>query len=403
MFISKVLLLSILLLQIGSVSHVNSLSYNDSRSSGMSNITSKSSNILTINDVLHLLSFPPNPLKINTSKDLTIAIIDSGINKSVIPDHWINKGEIPNNSIDDDHNGYVDDYYGFDFVLNQSIAYSGNYSNHGTFVANIIAKMVGNYSNIHIMDIRVLNSDNKNTNYNAFANAINYALKFPSVKVIQFSIEFLNSIYSNYPPLLHWVFTKAFLRHVAIVTVSGNDEKNQISDPGSWAETIAVTSADYVLNKWYKSNFANYGSNIDVSVPGTNIQSIGSNGLPLIESGTSFSAAFVGGTIALLDAMYPSRNMSVQTIRSLLQSSAENLYNCNQFGAGLLNVTQLIQLANLSNYSQYSPVCNATYSIPISLGPEPTTKALNFPYFSILVFFALVVKRKYRTRKLKNL
>lgn len=33
---------------------------------------------------------------------------------------WTNPGEIPNNGIDDDGNGYIDDYYGYNFVTNTS-------------------------------------------------------------------------------------------------------------------------------------------------------------------------------------------------------------------------------------------------------------------------------------------
>jgi len=53
------------------------------------------------------------------SKTVLVAIVDSGIDidhedlKSVI---WTNVGEIPGNGIDDDHNGYIDDVHGWDFI-----------------------------------------------------------------------------------------------------------------------------------------------------------------------------------------------------------------------------------------------------------------------------------------------
>lgn len=31
---------------------------------------------------------------------------------------WVNEGEIPFNGIDDDENGFIDDYYGFNFLNN---------------------------------------------------------------------------------------------------------------------------------------------------------------------------------------------------------------------------------------------------------------------------------------------
>ncbi|MGW8122503.1 S8 family peptidase [Roseivirga echinicomitans] len=58
-------------------------------------------------------------LKGKTSKKVIVAVIDSGIDiehedlKDVI---WVNTGEIPNNGIDDDNNGYIDDVYGWNFI-----------------------------------------------------------------------------------------------------------------------------------------------------------------------------------------------------------------------------------------------------------------------------------------------
>ncbi len=52
-------------------------------------------------------------------KTVVVAVIDSGVDttqedlKAVL---WHNPGEIPGNGIDDDHNGYVDDVYGWNFI-----------------------------------------------------------------------------------------------------------------------------------------------------------------------------------------------------------------------------------------------------------------------------------------------
>jgi len=53
------------------------------------------------------------------SKTVIVAVIDSGVDT----DHedlssvmWVNKDEIPNNGIDDDNNGYIDDIHGWNFI-----------------------------------------------------------------------------------------------------------------------------------------------------------------------------------------------------------------------------------------------------------------------------------------------
>lgn len=53
------------------------------------------------------------------SKTILVAVIDSGVDtlqndlKGIL---WHNPGEIPGNGIDDDHNGYIDDVYGWNFI-----------------------------------------------------------------------------------------------------------------------------------------------------------------------------------------------------------------------------------------------------------------------------------------------
>ncbi|MEO6405759.1 MAG: S8 family peptidase, partial [Ferruginibacter sp.] len=53
------------------------------------------------------------------SKQLIVAVIDSGVDtlhEDLKPILWRNPKEIPGNGIDDDHNGYVDDIYGWNFI-----------------------------------------------------------------------------------------------------------------------------------------------------------------------------------------------------------------------------------------------------------------------------------------------
>ena len=401
MFKPKFVILFFLLLVIGSISNFSSHSFMFVQYSGKSFNEKSSSSEMSIPDVLKIISFPTYSLPVSKISNITIAVIDSGINKSLIKNYWVNSREIPNNSLDDDHNGYIDDYYGWDFITNTSIQFSGNFSSHGTFISNIISTMTSSISNIHIMDIRVLNSNNKNENYESFIHAIEYALLFSDVKVIQFSIEFLTNFLSSYPPLLHWIFEKAYFRHVAIVSVSGNSAKNTLSAPGNWAETLSVTSADQLNGKWVKSQYANNGSNIDITVPGSNIQSIDINGKSLVLSGTSFSSAFTGGAIAILDAMFNNRNMSVQTIRGLVQSSANSLGECSQFGAGLLNITNLLKLSQETDYLNYTPKCEFSYVLPVSLDSPPQTKSLSLSIFLITLPTAVYFFLKRKIRKLK--
>lgn len=53
------------------------------------------------------------------AQEVIVAILDSGVDLShedLKESLWVNEDEIPNNGIDDDHNGYIDDIHGYNFL-----------------------------------------------------------------------------------------------------------------------------------------------------------------------------------------------------------------------------------------------------------------------------------------------
>ncbi len=73
-----------------------------------------------------------------TGEGSIVAVLDNGVryvHDDLRDAVWVNPGEVANNAVDDDGNGYVDDYYGFDFGAMSARVFGG--SAHGTWVTGI--------------------------------------------------------------------------------------------------------------------------------------------------------------------------------------------------------------------------------------------------------------------------
>ncbi|CAJ1440841.1 unnamed protein product, partial [Effrenium voratum] len=106
-------------------------------------------------------------------KAVTVAVLDTGVqlnHEDLQHRLWVNPGEIPNNGVDDDGNGYVDDVHGWDFADDDNDP--SDEDGHGTHCAGVIganqndrgvAGAAGGNSEVRIMALRFLSSDGGRT------------------------------------------------------------------------------------------------------------------------------------------------------------------------------------------------------------------------------------------------
>ncbi|MEC9281699.1 MAG: S8 family peptidase [Bdellovibrionota bacterium] len=243
---------------------------------------------------------------------VVVAVIDSGVDISH-PDLenqiYTNSAEIPNNGIDDDRNGYIDDYQGFDFYNETGSVTDPN--GHGTHVAGIIAGLhqnsptnplagtngvYGVAPGVKIMPIRFMSSTGSGDLADAI-KAVGYAAD-QGASIINASWG--ASVCSG---TLYDKIADVESQGVLFVAASGNSSNNADNYPeypGAFVAgnilSVAATS-DIGALAW----FSNYGlSTVDVGAPGEDIYSLAPDSGVKTLSGTSMATPLVAGIAAIL-------------------------------------------------------------------------------------------------------
>ena len=317
---------------------------------------------------------------ITGTSSVVVAVIDVGVDilhDDLKENIWQNLKEIPNNWLDDDGNGFVDDMHGWNFVENNNdvgisvindVDDSGAVS-HGTILAGLIGAVgdnnfLGTGLNWHIkiMPLRAIDSSGGGT-LGQVAKAINYAVH-NGASII--SISFVGD--SKSFGLQESLFN-ARKYGVLVVAAAGNDRndgtgddnlsKNKqypicsdFEDSENWI--LGVTSVD---KNDKLSDFANYGACVDISAPGEYIYSTQryapqysgySKNFDGPWFGSSFSAPLVVGGAALIKSVRP--DWQAKDIIADLLATADDVDSLNpgyagQIGYGRLNVGRAVARA----------------------------------------------------------
>jgi subtilisin family serine protease len=273
---------------------------------------------------------------------VVVAVIDSGIDASIpqlVASLWTNADEVPDNGIDDDRNGYVDDIHGWDFRDDDSSSLVGSpIHRHGTFVASIIAAQPGRYPIVgvapgaRLMDVRFLDSQNQfgSADWSLFERAVNYAVD-NGADIINLSI-FANG---RPPSSFERALDRARSRGIAIVGISGNLGKSEVMYPGRYNSVLAVSA---ITPSGLLAAFSNRGPEVAFCAPGADITSFSPGERPFTDSGTSFAAPHVTGVLALLLSVNPMLTAE-EAIRILADTAVDlgSRGRDNLYGYGLID------------------------------------------------------------------
>jgi subtilisin family serine protease len=246
----------------------------------------------------------PDAWDITTGDARLIAVVDTGVDLSH-PDLrdkiWTNPGEIPDNGIDDDHNGYIDDARGWNFVRNNNQP-EDDYG-HGSQVAGIAAASTDNKIGMagvswpaSIMPLKALDNRGEGT-FADVASAIIYAAD-NGARIINLSLG--GSVSST--TILDAV-TFAQSHGSLLIAAAGNAGAAGVEYPAALPGVMAAAST---TSQDTRSLFSNYGPEMTVAAPGENILSTSYGDRYVLGlMGTSMSAAHVSGLAALVWSVRP--------------------------------------------------------------------------------------------------
>lgn len=252
------------------------------------------------------------------SKDVVVAVFDTGIDLShpdLVNNIWHNSGEIAGNGVDDDHNGFIDDTTGWNFVDGNNNVQDTSFTGHGTLVSGVIAAQGNNAQGIagtnwHVSLLPIKVGTDLGVSSSALQAGIAYveALKAKGVNIVAINASYISFGIPSFSDL--GAISTTANAGILYVSAAGNSAINFDSFiPGGFlpSSMMLVAATD---NQDRLASFSNYGSgSVALGAPGVDILTTVRGGFYGMFSGTSFAGPMVSGTAALLKAFLPGASL----------------------------------------------------------------------------------------------
>ncbi len=256
---------------------------------------------------------------------IVVAVVDGGadLNHSDI-NYWKNYNEIPGNLIDDDNNGFIDDFHGWNAYTNTGNVVSHD---HGTHVSGIVAAKTNNTTGV------------AGVSYNAKVLPVAGSSTLESIVVAAYDYVFTmrkqynqtnglagafivasNSSFGvdagdpeDYPiwGALYDSMGNAGILNVAS-TANRNWDVDVVGDIPTAMTNESIIAVTNTTNTDLRNSMAAYGANsVDIGAPGSNIYSTRAGNSYGYKTGTSMASPMVSGSIALLYSVTDSIRMQL--------------------------------------------------------------------------------------------
>ncbi len=285
-----------------------------------------------------------------SSSDMLIGYLDTGVEfgHQDLTDNLYRNEDDPINGLDDDGDGYVDNYVGWDFANNDNDP-TADKDPHGTMVIGVGSAstnnrvgMAGLGFNASYMPIKIFRSEDGKFGFGY--EAIAYAAD-QGCKVINLSWGGANAYSAFGQDMINYAVLE---KDAVVVAAAGNSGKQEDFYPAAFNNVLSVAIADNEGNR-VSNTTSSY--TVDLVAPGSGIYTT-KNGDGFGDgSGSSFASPMVAGAAALVRSKYP--DISARQVMEIMRLSAKDVSNLagnlgydETLGAGLLQAAQALKPVN---------------------------------------------------------
>ena len=336
------------------------------------------------------------------NSDVIVAIHDGGLDvdhEDLAANMWVNEQEIPDNDVDDDENGYVDDVYGYNFADDQGAIVADE---HGTHVGGTVSAVTNNStgvagvaggdgspdSGVRLMSMQIFGADGGS---GGAAESYAYAADNGAV-ISQNSWGYRNSDVFEQAVLdaIDYYIAnagsapEAAMQGGLVLFAAGNDGTDDEWYPGYYEPTVAVAATGI---DDHKSSYSNFGAWVDLAAPG-------GNGLPFDENdvlstvpddnygylgGTSMACPHASGVAGLI--VSAGLGVTNDQVREILQSTTDDIDGVNpdfagQLGTGRINAFSALQAFDPDDAAAPGAIADLAASLQNSINVELTWTAV---------------------------